>query len=94
MHSLQPLHNVVVPLLQVLHRPLSECLPVPPVCHDDEAQVEPAGKVHQMVSLLPAPLRAGQVLGVLHLSVGGDLHNLVEPVRPILIFVFFIQLFL
>ena len=44
-----------------------------------EERTKPAGQVHQVVSLLPAPLRAGQVLCVLHLRVGWHLHNFVEP---------------
>ena len=44
-----------------------------------EERSKPAGQVHQVVSLLPAPLRAGQVLCVLHLCVGWHLHNFVEP---------------
>ena len=44
-----------------------------------EERSKPAGQVHQVVSLLPAPLRAGQVLCVLHLRVGWHLHNFVEP---------------
>ena len=44
-----------------------------------EERTKPAGQVHQVVSLLPAPLRAGQVLCVLHLCVGWHLHNFVEP---------------
>ena len=44
-----------------------------------EERTKPAGQVHQVISLLPAPLRAGQVLCVLHLCVGWHLHNFVEP---------------
>ena len=44
-----------------------------------EERTKPAGQVHQVVSLLPAPLRAGQVQCVLHLCVGWHLHNFVEP---------------
>ena len=45
----------------------------------EEERTKPAGQVHQVVGLLLAPLRAGQVLCVLHLCVGWHLHNFVEP---------------